>query len=349
MSAHVDALFDGSVSCVALLDRAFDFQRVNQAYATACGRTPADFVGRNHFDLFPSDARPVFEQVVASGQSFRAEARPFVFSDAPERGVTHWNVALTPILNGHGDVECLLLSLSDVTRHVRALNQLQESEAQFRALAGRLQTIIESERAHLARELHDELGQALTVLRLGLMRVAADVEAAPSGPGTRDSLLAAVAQVDEATHAVQRLTTWLRPGVLDESGLIAAVEAEAAAWQSHGLQCRVRGALPPGCLDQTRETALFRIVQESLTNVVRHAEASLAVVSFRVCGPVAVVTIRDNGRGIDPEMITRRTALGLAGMRERAVISGGTFDIQARRRGTTVTARVPLTTPAGPS
>lgn len=332
---------------MALLDRQFNFLRVNQAYATACGRALQDFAGRNHFELFPSDARPIFEQVAASGQSFRAEARPFEFADAPERGVTFWDVALTPVLGGAGDVECLLLSLSDVTGHVRARNQLQESEAQYRALAEHLRTIIESERAHLARELHDELGQALTVLRLGLMRVTAE---APSDNGIRESLRAVVDQVDEVTHTVQQLTNWLKPTALDESGLIAAIEAEAAAWQLHGrIRCRVRGALPLECLDRTRETALFRIVQESLTNVVRHAEASLVVVSFRVCDGAAVVAIRDNGRGIDPQMITHRSALGLAGMRERAAIAGGTLDIRARRRGTTVTASVPLTTPPGPS
>jgi PAS domain S-box-containing protein len=343
-SAHVDALFDGSVSCVVLLDRAFNFLRVNQAYATACGRALEDFAGRNHFDLYPSDGREIFEQVVASGQPFRAAARPFVFPDAPERGVTYWDLALTPILDGRGDVECLLFSLNEVTAHVLARQSLQESEAQFRALAGSLQSRIEAERAHLARELHDELGQALTLIRLGIMRAVADHDRDPGSMTIAESLRALTGRLDEAAHTVQRLATWLRPVVLDECGLVAAVMSEAATWQSHShVQCRVRGTLPPGTLDPAHEIAVFRIVQEALTNVMRHAGANLAVIAFRVVGRNAVITIRDNGRGFDPQVLTRRSAIGLAGMRERATLAGGTLDVQPRRHGgTTVTVCVPL-------
>jgi two-component system sensor histidine kinase UhpB len=343
-SAHVDALFDGSVSCVVLLDRAFNFIRVNQAYAAACGRALEDFEGRNHFDLYPSDARAIFEQVVASGRPYRAAARPFLFPDAPERGMTYWDLALTPIVDEQGDVEFLLLSLSDVTDHVLTRHRLEESEAQLRALAGSLQARLEAERAHLARELHDELGQALTVVRLGLMSAAVDCAECPRSEAVTAPVRTMMRRIDEAAHTVQRLTTWLRPAMLDESGLIAAVEAEAASWQSYGrLRCRVRGTLPPGCLEPALDIALFRIVQEALTNVVRHAEASLAVVSCRVVGRSVVITIRDNGRGVDARVSTRRNALGLAGMRERAVLAGGAFDVRRRRRrGTVVTVSVPL-------
>ncbi len=308
-----------------------------------------EFTGRWNLDLYPSGDRAMLERVVATREPFRAEAMPFVHPDAPERGVTYWDVLITPILDVYGDVGCLFLSLTEVTDYVCTLHKLQESQVQCRALASGIQTRIEFERGNLARELHDELGQALTVLRLGLMRVASDF-GTPHGLGLGESLRLMVTKVDEVGHAVERITNWLTPTTLEELGLTAAVEAEAAAWQSRGrIQCRVRGTLPSGSVGRARETALFRIVQEALTNVVRHAEASLVVISFRFRGLAAVVEIRDNGRGIDHTRIAHHTAPGLAGMRQRAVIVGGTFDIHPRRPGTTVTATVPLLTQVDPS
>ncbi len=342
LSEHIDALFDSGPSCLALLDRRFNCVRVNQVYASTFGGAIEDFVGQNYFDLYPSEARAIFEDVVATRQPFRAEARAVVLPDVPERGVTYWDVTLTPILADSGGVEYLLLSLSDVTGHMCELHRLEETEVRFNELVSHLEAIFESERAHLARELHDELGQALTVIRLGLM---ATSDASEPSTGISESLRAVIAHVDEAAHRVHRLANRLRPAVLDASGLVAAVEAEAAAWESYGrIQCMVRGSLPAGGLDKAHESALFRIVQEAVTNAVRHAEASLIVVSFRVRGRHVVVTIQDNGRGVDTQTISSHSALGLAGIRERAALVGGTADIHARRRGTTVAVSVPLTT-----
>ncbi|MBI3784480.1 MAG: PAS domain S-box protein [Deltaproteobacteria bacterium] len=124
----VDAVFEHSVSCLVLLDRHFNFVRVNPAYARACRREVDDFVGRNHFDLYPSDARAIFEQVVETKQPFCTIARPFSFPDQPERGVTYWDWTLVPLLDEHGEVEFLLFSLHDVTEHVRALDVVRANE-----------------------------------------------------------------------------------------------------------------------------------------------------------------------------------------------------------------------------
>lgn len=133
----LDAVFDHSLSCLVLLDRHFNFIRVNPAYARACRREVHEFAGCNHFDLYPSDAQTIFEQVVESRQPFAVLARPFSFPDQPDRGVTYWDWTLVPLLDDRGEVELLLFSLHDVTEHVRMAEALRKGEERFRSLIER--------------------------------------------------------------------------------------------------------------------------------------------------------------------------------------------------------------------
>ncbi|CAI8881703.1 diguanylate cyclase [Methylococcus capsulatus] len=127
----VEMVFQYSVSCLVVLDPQFNFIRVNPAYARACRRDVAEFEGRNHFELYPSDARFIFEEVVRTRQPFEAVARPFTFPDQPERGVTYWDWNLVPVLDGKGEVEYLLFSLVDVTDRQKATAQLRLIETAF--------------------------------------------------------------------------------------------------------------------------------------------------------------------------------------------------------------------------
>ncbi|GAB4387378.1 MAG: hypothetical protein Kow0025_00620 [Thermodesulfovibrionales bacterium] len=128
----LEAFFEGATNPMALLDRDFNFVRVNRAYARAWRRDVSEFAGRNHFDIYPSDALAIFEDVVRTGVPFEAQARPFTFPDRPEWGVTYWDWALTPIKGAGQDVEFLVLSLEDVTGHEKALKALRESEEKYR-------------------------------------------------------------------------------------------------------------------------------------------------------------------------------------------------------------------------
>ncbi len=119
-SRLLGTFFRNTLTCIVLLDRDFNFICVNEAYARACGRTVNDFSGRNHFELYPSDAKTVFEDVVKTKKTYRTSARPFIFPDQPERGVTYWDWTLEPILDDHGEVEILVFTLHDVTERKRA-------------------------------------------------------------------------------------------------------------------------------------------------------------------------------------------------------------------------------------
>jgi signal transduction histidine kinase len=246
---------------------------------------------------------------------------------------------------GIGVAAVMLLAITVLTCMVdqrrQAQDELQVSFELLRALAGRLQTVREEERARVAREIHDQLGQSLTGIK---MDVSSLIRALPADqPYQLERGEALVRLVDETIHSVRKIATDLRPGILDDLGLVAALEWAAEEFQTRtGIACHV--TLPDADLpmDTERATALFRIFQETLTNITRHAAAT--EVSGRLADEqgILVLDVHDNGIGFDDELLARRRSLGILGMRERALLLGGTLFIRsARGRGTTVSVRIP--------
>jgi len=225
----------------------------------------------------------------------------------------------------------------------RAVQQLRESHEQLRALSVHLQTVREDERTRIAREVHDELGQALTGLKLDLSRLGHQQLGVPkSHTGKIKSL---VARIDAIIQTVRRIATELRPGILDDLGLVAAIEWQANDFQSRtGIECVARTSVPEKpVLSAELNTAFFRIFQETLTNVIRHADASRVEVQLKKETGHVVLEVRDNGRGITDAEICGAESLGVRGMRERAALLGGEVAIRgAPREGTTVTVWIPL-------
>ncbi|HEV8577950.1 MAG TPA: MEDS domain-containing protein [Thermoanaerobaculia bacterium] len=234
----------------------------------------------------------------------------------------------------------------DVTERRRAEEALRQSYDELRALSERLRAVREEESARIAREVHDEVGQSLTAVRLDadwLQKHLASATGAAGGeiPGKLRSM---VELLDSALDSVQRVVTELRPGVLDELGLEAAVEWYVKEFQRRsGLSCTLRSNLGDAPLDPDRATALFRILQEALTNVVRHAEATAVEIRLSAEEGRIVLAVSDNGLGIPEEKLASSRSLGLVGMRERARSLGGEVAIRrAAGRGTTVEASLPL-------
>lgn len=227
----------------------------------------------------------------------------------------------------------------DVTAEVAQRHQLERSEAQLRELSVYLQARLEDERARIARELHDELGAALTAIRLDLGPQAGTTGRAPSKARVRRALR----QVDSAIVAVRRICSDLRPSLLDTLGLWAAIE-----WQVHdvqlrsGLRCELNMQGTEIEPDRNTATTLFRIVQEALTNAIRHAGATRIVVDTAASLTAITLEVRDNGRGIQSDAIDASGALGLLGMQERARAVGGHVEVGATSEGTTVRVHVPL-------
>ena len=223
--------------------------------------------------------------------------------------------------------------------------QLRVSEDQLHQLAGRLRSAQEDERTRIARQLHDELGQALTLLKMNCTWIASRLQGAglvlPAG--VADRLQASVQVADRTIQTVRRLATELRPGILD-LGLSAAIEWQTGEFQRNSeIPCTTDLCETYGILEPTVATELFRIFQETLTNILRHANATRVQISLRREGAALVLEVRDNGRGITEAEIADPSALGLLGMRERTVLAGGKFSIGGKTgAGTTVRIQVPM-------
>jgi signal transduction histidine kinase len=225
--------------------------------------------------------------------------------------------------------------------HQKAQTKLRRSYDQLRALTGHLRFVREEERTRIAREVHDELGQALTSLKLDLSWIAKKISGEPA---IKKKIKSMSDHVDATIHTVRRIATDLRPGVLDNLGLAAAIEWQTTDFQERtGIVCEVKIDVKDAVLDPELSTMCFRIFQETLTNILRHAKATLVEVNLATVGRELILTVRDNGRGISEEEVIHAQSIGLIGMRERvAQVGGQVLFIGVPSRGTTVTMRVPI-------
>jgi len=226
----------------------------------------------------------------------------------------------------------------------RALTEqrLRTSEENLRALAAHLQSVREEERIHIAREIHDELGQALTGLKYDIAALV-KASATDSHETVATRAQACNQAIDRIINAVRRISSGLRPEVLDEIGLAAAVEWQAREFQRRtGIRATVE--VSPGFTDpdKQRSTALFRIFQELLTNVARHANATRVNVTLADAESLAL-KVEDNGRGIQESEFESPRSLGFLGLRERVIAFGGSIDVKGHEgKGTTVSVTIPL-------
>ena len=232
--------------------------------------------------------------------------------------------------------------LRDVTARVRRDEELRRSREELREFAAAASTVREQEKSRIARELHDELGQALTALGMDLQWMK---ERMPAGQGPMASKLEAMRQtLDSTVAATRRISADLRPLMLDDLGLVPATEWLVRNFtQRHGIHCELSVDPPELELRDPHATAVFRILQESLTNVARHSHASLVQVSLDASDGEIVLRVRDNGRGFDPAGPRKPASFGLVGLRERAFLLDGAISIDAAPgRGTVVEVRIPL-------
>jgi signal transduction histidine kinase len=321
--------------------------------------TEADFIReleQHPPDLILSDyALPGFDGYAALDIAKRIRPdTPFIFVT----GTLGEEVAIETLKNGATDyvlkhrLARLVPSVHRAMREAqgrserrRAEERLRESHAQLRALSLYLQHVREEERTRIAREVHDELGQALTSYKLDLSWLASRL------PRNLKPLIektkALSSHIDSTIQTVRRIASELRPGILDYLGLVAALEWQANEFQTRtGIKCEVRAAVHEPQLEPDLATAFFRIFQETLTNVIRHAGATRVLVHLKEVAGRGILEVQDNGRGITAEEISNPSSMGLLGMRERAALLGGEFTIgRLRRGGTKVTVALPLARP----
>jgi len=328
----------------ALLDHVFQHQRmtiVNEAYARQyqvpleelIGKTPAEFFAHD-LDGGKAGWRAMFD-----AGHLHVETDERRMDGTPVRIEGHYLCVYDDLgrITGHLGIQ------RDITDRHRSVAEIAQSREELRALAARLESVREEERTRIARELHDELGQALTGLKLDLAWMERRLNRhSPSDLGQRCASL--LGRLDEVMIQVRRIVTELRPSVLDQLGLADAIEWQAqdfAARMGLALDLRIDCAcdLPPDAM----ASAVFRMLQEALNNVAKHANAHRLRVDLRTDADSLLLDVSDDGRGITLEEQRGSHSLGLLGLRERAIAWGGTVTISGdATSGTTVALRLPL-------
>jgi PAS domain S-box-containing protein len=316
---------------------------VNSAYVRTFGYTAEEAIGKTPDELgvWPDEReRQEFWQRVQSEMSVEGHETRLRTKSGAVIDVLIYSQAIE--LSGE---PCFLTSVIDITERKQAEEQLITTSEQLRALSSSLQSAREEESKRIAREIHDELGGALTSWRWDLeeIRDAISEPLDSSQVASVRTKIDAMINVTETTlDTVRKLSSELRPMAL-ELGLVEALEWQAIQFRERtGIQVDLACSMEKAALENGAATAVFRILQEALTNIQRHAQATKVLIAARQEGGEFILTIKDNGRGISDGDKSAPQSLGLRGRRERAHLVGGEFNIEgAKAQGTQITVRIP--------
>jgi PAS domain S-box-containing protein len=337
-----------TMDMIMITDTTSVIRMVNRAFTRSTGYTADEVVGqtprflrsgRHNEDFY----HELWESVHCTGR-WQGE-----IWDRHKDGdiVPKW-LTITAVKGVAGEVSHYVFSYFDLSERKRAeavlldMNrELALSRQQLRQLVALNETRLEQEKRHIAREVHDELGQVLTALRMDLSL--AFIRHASRVPELGDELKNMKTLVDRAIQGVRNVATSLRPAALD-IGLVPSIAWLCQEFSRHGdVVCTFNAPDVTVELDANRDVVIFRIVQESLTNIRKYARASQVAISLARSGQELLLDIRDNGRGFDPATLARRGSLGLVGMRERVISLGGKVNIHSTPgQGTTIVVVIPL-------
>jgi signal transduction histidine kinase len=317
--------------------------------------------------LWPQAVTVLFGATLLCAAVVRADGNLYVLLEDPAAAVAF--ALMLSILTAHEMQRYRLTSMRELVARrqaeleIRALNadlerrvmertrELEAANEQLHGLSMRLQSVREEERTRISREIHDELGQMLTALKIDIDLLPKRIAEGTGGPVSqvvRQRLATMSELANTMLHSVRRISTTLRPSVLDDLGLVTAIEWQAREFEKRsGVRCAVNCEPREVSLDPPGATALFRIVQEALTNVARHADATKISITLREEGSNFVLEVADDGRGATEAELRGARSLGLLGIRERARLLGGDVDIHGvSGQGTTVLVRIPRLQPA---
>ncbi|MBI4776999.1 MAG: PAS domain S-box protein [Deltaproteobacteria bacterium] len=335
---RITSILKYTPAVVYIKDRDACYTLVNARHEELFGISKEEIRGKNDYDIFPKETAEKFRsndlKVLSEGRSLQVE------ESVPQSDGVHTYLSVKfPLYDENGTTTGVCSISTDITELKKAQNQL-------RRLSASIITSQEKERAAIARELHDELGQALTALRMDsvwlLGRVSkTDPEASKRALDMRDL-------VDKTIDEIRGMALRLRPGILDDLGLIPALEWYTNEFEKRtGIECILQHMNVPD-VDEVVATEAYRIAQEALTNVARHSSASHAEVKLQLENGALTLEIMDNGDGFSLADVAETEGLGLAGMRERAGLVGGALEIRSQPgRGTHVCCTIPMTDKIG--
>lgn len=345
-----EAAFSAMAEGAIITDAQGSILWVNDAFCRIYGYTRTEVIGKNPRILKSGYHGQMFYRELWDSLTRQGHWRGELWNRRKSGEIFPEELSIQALRSADGQALRYISIFSDITerkRNEEALRlhqqRLEESETRLRELAAFLQTVREEERTRIARELHDELGQALTALRLDLGWLRGKCGSFGSlSASAAERVAAALGVVEQSIVSLRRISEDLRPAMLDSLGLAAAIEHHVSQFtQRTGIPCRLSMNREEFDLDGNLATAVFRIVQEALTNIARHAEATEASVCIEENGDSIRLEVRDDGRGF--AAVSDKKTFGLLGMRERATMLGGNLEIDSQpEQGARITGWLPL-------
>lgn len=335
-----DKLIDSLPGVFYWFDESGKFLRWNLQFEIVTGYSAEEIAAMHPTDFFEGAGRKqikeAIKKVFSEGTS-DAEA-DFISKDGTK--IPYCFKAIRIYIENK---PCLLGTGIDISDRKKAERELNESYKAIRKLTGYLQNVREQERTHIAREIHDELGQQLTVLKMDVSWL--NKKITTTDDAIKQKMKSLLAMLDGTVKTVRRISSELRPSILDDLGLTSAIEWHLSEFEKRsGIKTRFVNSgieLDPG---DAVKTALFRIFQESLTNVARHSNAKNVMVSLTQAENSYILSIADDGKGFDKQKNLDKRTLGILGMRERTAMVDGTYEITGTPgKGTVVTVKIPFT------
>jgi two-component system sensor histidine kinase UhpB len=331
----------------------FSYNYVNKASKTITGYEPREFYSTP--DLIRTIVHPDWKEEYSKNYEMLVEGKNpefFEFKIIRKTGEQRWLNQRSVLLDNEtgGDMEAII---TDVTDRKKYETDIEESNLKLRALTGYLQTVREEERVKISREIHDQLGQDLTALKMEISVLAKKLARSGDTSYIAGSISSSDLQIelqnmgmliDKLINNIRRIATELRPDILDKLGLVEAIQWHGEEFEKRTkIKCSFSLKELDELLDPQQAISLYRIFQETLTNVARHSGADNVIISFYDQGEFLVLVIRDNGKGITHEVEEKSTSLGIMGMKERALLLGGKLEISGENgKGTEVKITIPV-------
>jgi PAS domain S-box-containing protein len=343
--AQVSDIVDSAMDAIVSVDESQRIVLYNPAAERVFGWPRAAVMGRPLDTLIPARFRAGhhghIERFGRTGVTSRRMGEPRVLYGLRARG-EEFPIEASISQHVESGRKLFTVILRDVTERVRAEEDLRRSREELRELSAAAHSIREQEQRRMAREIHDELGQSLTALKMDVAWMLGNLSA--GSPSLTEKLDTMQAQLDETVAATRRISADLRPLMLDDLGLIPAAEWLAQTFSERtGIPCKLHIRPPDIELAEPHASTLYRILQESLTNVARHAKASEVDVVIEQTDGALTLSVKDDGRGFSQAEARAQKTYGLLGVRERTLLLGGDASVTSEPgRGTTVDVRIPV-------